>query len=399
MRTIVIIIFLFFICSEALSQLCTPPYWSYRPILNQPIPSPKETITAGWIPYPSFWDDFGAKYLNKSKWEVWNSVCHVMSPYAYFKDDTLNVYLGQGMLHIKTLHDSVDSVYCCPGSPAPCDYYHYSSGVVNTINYLRYGYVAVGCWLPAEMKLNPSVWIEGSHRDTLGIIDEKDEMDLFEDIPGNLYDDHRFRQNFGHNMFMNGTIGTTQIIEFDQPFTNQFIEFAFEWLPNEIRYLINGQITLSMKYTTHEEWISLMSPRFSEFTCIDMLNALPQRIILSLSLVNDTVPDISDDFKIEYVHTYKLQEGCNCEYWPYNFNLSNPDMFKVHRAVKLGGDSTHTAIVHPGNDVTIWGIDYILLDKGFTVQPGSEFTARTIQIDQAKELFKISPPGNEEEDR
>jgi hypothetical protein len=104
----------------------------------------------------------------------------------------------------------------------------------------------------------------------------------------------------------------------------------------------------------------------------------------------DAGADLSGDFIINHVRSYKLQEGNPGEYWPGSFNLTDPDMFKVHHSIRLGGDQGHSAIIAPGNDITLWASDCIIMDKGFTVLPGSQFVARTILTDA--QLYNITTP-------
>jgi beta-glucanase (GH16 family) len=340
-------------------------------------------MTTGWIPFPAFTDEFsGGPDIDRSKWEVYDK-CHGMSPAAYFKDSRDNVWISNDQLHLKAKQD--DHLTCTADSITyEMDY---SSGFVRSKYQIQYGYLEFSCSFPSEMKLNPSIWIEGSRWEN-GVFVEKDEIDVMEYLR-NIPVNNEFTQNFGHNMYLADQKGQNKNIVFDQPIVNHDLVFGVEWLPNEIHFYINGRISESVRYTTNLDWVDKKIPSASNFTCIDLLYALPQRILLSLSLMKANA-DLSGDFKINYVRSYKLQEGEPGVYWPKSFSLTNPDMFKVHQSIKLGGDQMHSAIIAPGNDITLWASDCIIMDKGFTVLPGGQFVARTILTDA--QLYNITTP-------
>ncbi len=373
---------------------CTPPFWYNNHPNTCAFPHLDLEVTTGWISNPFFSDEFSGNFIDRNKWVVWNYNCHGMSQFAIFLDRRQNVWINNDTLHLKIIKEPVDSFACVFNDSL--QYLKFSSGGINSKYRIRYGYIAIGAVFPNEPKINPAIWTEGSHYNGIGF-DEKDEMDLFESIPAPpIPTNKEFRQNYGHNMFIDYTNGTSQYISFNQPYPNRSMEFAVEWLPTEIHYLINGHISLSLKYADTCFVINQSNKRVSEFTCIDMLTALPQNIILSLALPNayDSM-GIDQDFKIAYVHSYKLVDGCTaCEYWPYNFLLTDSDLFKVNYAIKLGGDQYHIAVIPDNRDITLWATNYILLDKGFTIYSGSKFTARTIKTDP--EIFNMSQPTNNE---
>jgi len=96
-----------------------------------------------------------------------------------------------------------------------------------------------------------------------------------------------------------------------------------------------------------------------------------------LNTAIDTLPDPVESFTVFYLRSYKLREGYASEYWPSAFSMTDPYIFRVHQSLRLGGVG-HTAIIPADENITVWARDSILLDKGFQVSGGTQFTARTI---------------------
>jgi len=152
--------------------------------------------------------------------------------------------------------------------------------------------------------------------------------------------------------------------------------YAVEWLPEEIHFYINGYLTCSARYTQEISW----TDETSEYACQDFDNALGQRFIVSLSgnkLLND-LSNFSETMKVDYIRAYKLEKGFDYEFYPESFNPSDRDLFKVHQSIRLGGED-HTAVVNPGNNMTLWATDSIIMEKGFTVNRDALLTIRVIK--------------------
>ncbi|MBC8315018.1 MAG: family 16 glycosylhydrolase [Bacteroidales bacterium] len=302
-----------------------------------------------------------------------------MSPSAYFSNSLENVKVESGKLKLKIVErDPFVCTYYNNQTPVTKTYY-YSGGWVATQNPIHYGYIEMKCYLPADIALYPCFWMYGTiwpYQMT-----DYDEIDVFEKslyIPSNSM----LMQNFYHDTGLPTWNKLCQTLEFNQSYVGQENIFAVEWLPEEIHFYINGNLTSSIKYTTNSCYYNYPNPDNSYYTCTEFKYATPQKFQISLSLNLEANPNplLTQGFEIDYIRSYKLTEGYNYEFWPASFSMSNPDMFKVHKSVRLGGPG-HSAIIPPGVNITLWGKEGIILDQGFTLSPGTDFTARTIKTD------------------
>ena len=334
-------------------------------------------LSTGWIPYAPFTDEFDT--FDSSKWTKNNNTCHPMSTHAYFSNSSQNVYISNGRLILKARPLKVP-FWCVHWDTAKN--YNYSSGYIRSNNSIRYGYIEIKCKLPNNIALAPCFWLFGQtglHYPPFTNY-RYDEIDVFEfHSPNSGYDlSKTLMQNFYHNLHdpLNTRSALRQNIHFTNSFLNQDIIFAVEWLPEELHFYVNGHLTMSVKFADENSGYIHTE---SDFTCTNFLDAIGQKMQISLS-VNSLIsqhPDLSNGFEIDYIRSYKLVEGFNYEYWPSNFSMSDPNMFKVHKNIRLGGVGK-TANIPSGENITIWATDGIILDKGFTVSGNTIFTARNI---------------------
>ena len=121
------------------------------------------------------------------------------------------------------------------------------------------------------------------------------------------------------------------------------------------------------------------------FTCSDFINAISMKFLISLSVNKNIEPgsDPEETYDILYIKAFKLRDGDTTDFWPSSFNLLMPNMLKVNRTFRLGGDGK-SAIVPPNINFTAWAKDSVMLYKGF-VANGTSFTARVIK--GASELY------------
>ncbi len=344
---------------------------------SQTFPSYLAGVTSGWVVNSNFTDEFDDDFLNANKWAALIT-CHPMSPDADFSNSQSNVVESSDALTLKTVH--LTQSHQCTDFNNTTNTYQYSSGYVESVNYIHYGYIEMRCYLPNEIALFPSFWMWGGIWPGPDMTDY-DEIDVFEKIlsdPSNIM----LMQNFYHDLGLPSSMKFCQTLELNQSYVGQWVTFGVEWLPNEINYLINGQVTTCMRYTNNSNYYAYPNPDQSPFTCTDYPFAIPQKIQISLSLYlsPNPNPNLSEYFNIDYIRSYKLEEGFNYEYWPYTFSLTDFNMFKVHQSVRLGGEG-HTAIIPSGENITIWGKESVILDKGFTLNTGTRFVARTITTD------------------
>jgi len=337
-------------------------------------------MTTGWVINTNFSDEFNT--LNSSKWQIIgdpNIICHPMSPSAYFSDEPGNVSVGSGKLILKVnQRNSVQCTYYNQGNPVT-KMYNYSGGWIESVDPFHYGYIVMKCKLPAEIAIFPCFWMHGAEYSS-GQRIAFDEIDVLEKSilsPSNSL----LMQNF----YLDNELPTwsthCQRLEFNQAYVGQDALFAVEWLPEEVHFYINGNHTSSIKYTTNPNNYNSLYPDVSYFTCAYINYAVPQRfqISLSLDLTSSPNPVLTNGFEIEYIRSYKLVAGnLNEEYWPSSFSMSDVNIFKVHKSIKLGGPG-HTAVIPSGENLTLWAKDSVVLKQGFTLNTGTEFIARTIK--------------------
>ncbi|HOZ30112.1 MAG TPA: family 16 glycosylhydrolase [Bacteroidales bacterium] len=379
MKTILLFLFAVFSYTIVFSQVfCEGEYgWRLKEKDFGAVPTNYIPITTGWVTYAPFTDEFNS--FDNTKWSKVNDQCFAYAAdEAYYSSYYQNVYVSGGKLYLKARH--LASPISCTHWDGTKDY-DYSSGYVYSNNPIRYGYIEIKCKLPANIALSPCFWlydfVGDYHPPYEGY--RYDEIDVFElYVPGMGYDVSKtLMQNIHHNLHDPSTKSSlTQNIYFTNSFLNQDIIFAVEWLPEEMHFYVNGNLTKSVKFAEESEVPYNVK---SDFTCTHFLNAIEQKMQITLG-VNSLIsqyPDLSQGFVIDYIRSYKLVEGFNYEYWPTSFSISDPNMFKVHKNIRLGGTGK-TANIPSGENITIWATDGIILDKGFTVAGNTTFVARNI---------------------
>ena len=390
MRYLILFSCIFFFFTSKGQEICPDAFDKYT--YNQEFPTDLKIRTTGWEQIDAFSDHF--THLDLSKWNIKDNYC-TDTTYTVSYDDESNVVISNttiGILELRTKR--VPQGHVCNGFT-----YYYSSAFIGTDYKFQYGYVEVKCILPEDIALNPCFWLWGftipESRDTIW-----DEIDVFEkqkDVPSNII----MMQNAYHwyRWGLHEKIPSLlcRRVHFNQPYvvTDTTI-YAIEWLPEELHYFINGNLITSVRYTTNSSyWDNEESP----WTCINFIYKTPIWIILS-NVVNWTVnPNSNLDipFKIDYVKSFKLREDNSIlEFWPPYFSMNYPGMFSVHKSIRLGGKG-HTAIIPPNQNITMLAKDYIILDKGFTVEGNTEFTARTIKAQPALFIDSIPEKGKSNE--
>lgn len=377
-------------------------HWVGKEFSLSSLPSSYDGITKGWVQISDFSDEFTSPSINTSKWNVKHNTCHSMSPKAYFKDDPYNAKLESGKLKLKAKYEGGIAFVCKPSTITEKGNdkgnYFYSSGYINSVEKIQYGYLEMKCYIPENIALAPCFWLVGAHwPDTMYI--EYDEIDVFEarsqeSSSGELTES--IFQNIYHDVGLESWSYVNQIVDFNESWRGKETTFAVEWLPEEVYFYVNGVITSAARYTENNSFLDDTSPKTSHFVCQDIVDQLPQKIQISLSLSGlvSTYPDLSESFDVEYIRSYKLLEGYNYQYWPASFNINNSTMFKVHKSIKLGGDF-HSAVIPENEDITIWAKEEIILDKGFTVSGNTNFAARVIATQP--ELFYSTSINHEKE--
>lgn len=347
-------------------QVLTPgncPLFNYKLDSWNGFPAGHSSLTTGWVYYNAMSDEFDGT-LNTGLWSVFDDDCHSMSPRAYFRNTPDNVKTEQGQLKLKVKHET--NGFSCDSTTV-----FYSSGYIGSIPTIQYGYIEIMCYLPNELSLNPAFWLFGQDDPYY-----YDEIDVFEKFLEEKVSNQNLMNNFYHNLDRPGTLKLSKTLAFPSSFVGDTIVFAIEWLPEELNYYINGTLVSPVRYSSDAAYYNDTK---SVYTCTDFKYALPQWVQLSLALNTaiDTLPDPVESFTVFYLRSYKLREGYASEYWPSAFSMTDPYIFRVHQSLRLGGVG-HTAIIPADENITVWARDSILLDKGFQVSGGTQFTARTI---------------------
>lgn len=348
--------------------------WIYKSTeyRDLPIQVTAPNNSTGWKLDQNNSDEFNEDILNPARWNLLpQGVCPSSSDFAYYKAENSNVKNGKLILT------------CQPDNPYICgtDTLYYSTGWVGMYPAVHYGYIEIQTTMPANPAQAPCFWMFGE------IPEKYDEIDVYECIIEHPLFDNRLRHNIYHMESQwpySDTIKSGQLIEgnFYQSFKTKPIIFAVEWLPYEINYYINGEVSACAKFTTD---MRLMSPYDlhppSEFCCIPFANAIPQWIMLSLALRKST--DSLTPDTIEYIRTYKLQQGIQGLYWPDYINIHDPNLSKVHKDIKIGGDSIHLGLFPHQSQINLWANNSIIFEKGFEIDVETRFTARTVITDPA----------------
>lgn len=335
----------------------------------------------GWIEVPEKSDEFNT--FNPGKWVRKGMLCHAMSPDAFFTNQAENAYVEGGRLKMRvTPSESYTCAYTDENGQVVTKNYLYQSGWIESVTAYHYGYFEMRCKLPVEPALFPCFWLVGGMWNA-GMMTDYDEIDVFERSLSYQTQNNLVLQNFYHDTGINPTWHKlTQKVTLDQAFTGTDYLFAVEWLPEEIVFYINGVATTCIRHTDNPA-LYRNSNCSSHFTCTDINYAIPQKVQISLSLQTNgnTPPLLNFPFEIDFFRSYKLaQSEIPGEFAPTSFSMSDPEMFRVHSGVRLGGNAQPFTIPSNGiSNIMFWGVDYITLGTGFTLMPGTEFCARTIK--------------------
>ena len=107
---------------------------------------------------------------------------------------------------------------------------------------------------------------------------------------------------------------------------------------------------------------------------------IAQKLQLSFTVMGNT-NNYSQHYEVDYVRSYKLQQGINGLYWPGTIGISDPNISKVHRDIQLGGDNNHLGYFPSGTKLNFWATNSITLDKGVEIPSGDGITLRIVQTD------------------
>lgn len=173
---------------------------------------------------------------------------------------------------------------------------NYTSARLTTRNLAswKYGRIEVRAKLPKGVGMWPAIWMLGNNRDEVGW-PESGEIDIMEHVGFNS------DSIFGtvHTKTYNHTKKTEQgkSIFIDQPYDN-FHEYALEWTPEKLDFILNGQVynTFKNENKTTAEW-----PFDQEFHLI--LNVAVGGMLGGKKGIDDTV--FPQKMVVDYVRVFQ----------------------------------------------------------------------------------------------
>ena len=206
-------------------------------------------------------------------------------------------------------------------------------------------------------------------------IDDYDEVDVFERTDDEHTDyPYIIRQNCYNGAGTTHQSFLSSILTFsgNDSITGKTSVFGAEILPGEVVFYINGRVTNHVKF--HDGWEN----DWNTFTCTDIEEMIPTKIMLTLTCPNSqkTVPLPQESATFNYFRCYKLEKGDVETYHPTVFSPSD-ESSKVYPHVILGGTG-HIANVT--TQAAIWAEQDIILGAGFELSPNTPFSARVISV-------------------
>ena len=326
-------------------------------------------MASGWIYDNYYSDEFNGSQLDISKWKCWNNFYHINNNAVGYLAENVSVSNGKLILSAKYSEQAHNFTYHNHSSIIS----HFSSGAIESLQKIRYGYYEAECYLPKNHHFRPCFWTVG------GDIDY-DEIDVFEIIPDDN-SPYKFQQNEYSNIHTDDISKSRQRIVLSDSLTGKTIRFGVEVLPYEIVFYINGHVSSQLVYNYD------YANDYNIFTCSDITRTVPMKIIFSfiITLENNAIPQPYEDFTIDYFRCYKLSRGSIDTYNPTTFSPTATSS-KVYPHVILGGIG-HTATITAST--AIWAEQTIILDKGFELYPDNSFSARV--INHGSENPAVSP--------
>lgn len=376
-------------------------------------------LTFGQIPSndptwgaPKFFDDFNGTVVNSDEWssqwpwgqKSWEKTCdQTIVPgstpgicpnqyYSYRTPNFANCTVSNSSVKIVSKQEYYPNALCWEyPNNVPYSYYanfNYTTGMLLSKNYYKYGYFEIMCKLPMPQSphqtrsLGPNFWLWGGG---CGYTDYS-EIDVFEfnGEYNNLVNYHTCNSHYRDCYPASGTcppIGTLWHDDLNTDLgsvnfaNNTFHKFAVEWGADRIVYYLDD-------VPFH------LSPN-SQY-CNDFC---PLQIILDINTPATNFCEgmlspytvLPYTYEISYVKVWQLKQHCDTDITLCSFNPSTYD-YAIYRNITLGGTGCSPTI-SSGTNVTLRATDGIVLDKGFTVEAGATFLAETTPCQQ-QEIHK-----------
>lgn len=220
----------------------------------------------------------------------------------HYTDSEENVYVRDGMLHIRALHDRKSF------PQDPNRFAEYSSGKINTKNHfsLQYGRIDIRAKLPTGDGLWPAFWMLPVE-DVYGPWAASGEIDIME-AKGRLPGSTSGAVHFGGQWPTNRYIAGEYHFPAGQTFADDFHVYTIIWEEDNIKWYVDGHFFLKV---TREEWYSAAAPN-NPNAPFDQ----PFYLILNLAVGGHfdggrtpAPEDIPAVMQVDYVRVYKQGEG------------------------------------------------------------------------------------------
>ncbi|MDB6022114.1 MAG: Beta-glucanase/Beta-glucan synthetase [Pedosphaera sp.] len=170
----------------------------------------------------TFADEFNGSQLDTNKWNL-------QDPWGRERNLELQAY-------VKDAFETVDGILRIKAEKRPAFYAgkerNYTSGMLTTYGKFsqRYGRFEIRCRIPKGKGMWPAFWLLP---DPLGWPPEIDILEILGHEPGKLYMTHHFRNDQRQHKSHGGQWAGPD-------FSKEFHEFAVEWTPQEIKWLVDG---------------------------------------------------------------------------------------------------------------------------------------------------------------
>ena len=256
--------------------------------------------------------------------------------------------------------------YCdAPNDQHKSVFYH--SGIIESIEKIRYGYFEIRCKLPFHPGAFPAFWLHGSSCED----DYYEEIDIMEYSYGNhIGNGTPYKYSSGYLIDKHGcdcpnaeiSYGKIHGLSIENDIT-RWHTYGCDWTPGRITWYLDGHIV-------------------DDFYNFDSVPSHPLTLIVNYAINNKAVSGkypnqtpiwrSNDDMIVDYVKVLQLK--CDCEndvFVSSAIELANFD-HQVKHAVEIGSPTGITALLT--TDVAIRASDYILVSGPFEVPIGAKLT-------------------------
>ena len=325
--------------------------------------------TLGWRCDSILSDEFKGTTIDTTKWRIANYKYHSNFRTVGYVNNPENICISNDSLLMSVSENDAQHWCTLIGNNRDSIQPSVLSGWLSSKNKFHYGYIETKCYLPCNHHYWPCLWTTGR------IDNDYDEVDVFERTCDEETDyPYRLRQNCYNGSDTPHPSFLSSILTFSEndSITGRTSVFGAEILPGEVVFYINGRVTNHVKF--HNGWEN----DWNTFTCTDIEEMIHTIIILSLTCpsTQTAIPLPRESAAFSYFRCFKLERGDVDTYHPSVFIPSN-ESTKVYPHVILGGAN---CVAHISTPTVIWAEQDIVLDKGFELSAGTQFSARVITV-------------------